>query len=342
MLHVLTNLRAALLVVIASSLVLVGCGSLTSISTSSPAVVMDIDQAAINNLPPTASLPEPPGYEVVQVPSSLDGKEQNVAIVVPQDKIEEPMGLVIYLHGWSVGYTDRRPDIEAAAAERGWLLAIPDYRGPFVNHCGNEFAQQDILDVVSWAKSHYSIDENRIYLVGFSGGGFMSLIMAHRHPEVWAAVSAWSGFGDLLVMYEKDKGNRYGASMRECFGGDPDLSADIRDMINERSPINHFKPGLHLPPLDLNGQLGDGLVPVQNSLRAFRALAPDLVSDQDIEEFAPNAEIPPGETLRMDPLSGRQIYLRRALDDLRVTVRPGNHEVLGAPAFQWFDQFTRR
>jgi len=44
----------------------------------------------------------------------------------------------------------------------------------------------------------------------------------------------------------------------------------------------------------------------------------------------------------MDPLSGRQIYLRRALDDLRVTVRPGNHEVLGAPAFQWFDQFTRR
>jgi len=166
--------------------------------------------------------------------------------------------------------------------------------------------------------------------------------MAHRHPEVWAAVSAWSGFADPMAMYATDKGNRYGASMRECFGGDPDLSADIRDMINERSPINHFEPGLHLPPLDLNGQLGDGLVPVQNSLRAFRALAPGLVSDQDIEEFAPNAEIPAGETLRMDPLSGRQIYLRRALDDLRVTVRPGNHEVLGEPAFQWFDQFTRR
>jgi len=43
MLHVLANLRAALLAVIASSLVLVGCGSLTSTSTSSPDVVMDID-----------------------------------------------------------------------------------------------------------------------------------------------------------------------------------------------------------------------------------------------------------------------------------------------------------
>jgi len=32
-------------------------------------------------------------------------------------------------------------------------------------------------------------------------------------------------------------------------------------------------------------------------------------------------------------LSGRQIYLRRAVYNLRVTIRPGTHEILGAPAF---------
>lgn len=292
--------------------------------------------------PPEPVPPEPPGYQHIKVTSSMDGTERDVAMVVPQRELAEPLGLVVYLHGWSVGYTDRRPSIEAEAEKRGWLLAIPDYRGPFVNHCGNEYAQQDILDTVNWAKANYPVDEDHIYLVGFSGGGFMSMIMAYKYPDVWAAVSSWSGFGDLLVNYARDKDNRYGESMRTCFGGDPDISPEVAEQFRERSPINHFTPGMKLPPLDLNAQKDDPLVPVQSSMRAFRVLAPGLLSDEDLEVLQRGEPFPAGSHLRIDQASGREIYLRRELDNLRLTIRPGNHEVLGAPAFEWFDQFSRQ
>jgi hypothetical protein len=46
----------------------------------------------------------------------------------------------------SVTEEDRRPDVETEAQKRGWLLMIPNFRGPYVNPCGSEAARQDILD----------------------------------------------------------------------------------------------------------------------------------------------------------------------------------------------------
>ena len=45
---------------------------------------------------------------------------------------------------------------------------------------------------VEWAKAKFPVDSRRIYLTGTSGGGHMTLLMAAKYPEIWAAASAWA------------------------------------------------------------------------------------------------------------------------------------------------------
>lgn len=299
-----------------------------------------------DGIPPGPIPPEPPGFQRIKVKSTMDGSDQDAILVVPQRQLSNPRSLVVYLHGWSVTNEDRRPDAEAEAEKRGWLLLLPNFRGPYVNHCGNQNAQQDILDAIDWVKARYSVDKGHIYLVGFSGGGFLSMIMAYRYPDVWGAVSSWSGLSDILDSYlsgvKANPNDRYAQQMRTCFGGDPMVSPEVAAALRERSPITHFAPGVKLPPLDLNAQKDDPLVPVQQSLRAFKALAPGLLSEDDLEKFRRGEPVPAGAHFRIDPATGREIYLRREIDSLRVTIREGNHEMLSAAAFEWFDQFNRR
>lgn len=294
--------------------------------------------------PQLANSSLPSGYSQVAVTSSLDGMGQDVAIIEPQQEMTQPVPLVVYLHGSSVNFDDilRRPEIIAEADHRGWLLAAPDFRGELINHCGDEYAQQDILDTVNWAKENYPVDENRIYLIGFSGGGFMSMVMAHRYPDIWAAVSTWSGFPDLLANYEYRGHTRYGDILRTCFDGDPNVSPEVAERFRQRSPITYFTPEAELPPLDLNGQKDDTNVPVDSSMLAYRALVPGSISDEEMASIFRGQPVPEGMYLHVDPSTGRDIYLRREADNLRVTIRSGGHEILAAPAFEWFDQFTRK
>ena len=289
--------------------------------------------------------PEPPGYKRIQIKSTFDGTAQNAVVVTPSSgKLSEPRAVVVYLHGWSVTEADRRPDAEAEAEKRGWLLLIPNFRGPYVNHCGSETARQDILDAVMWARQQYDVDAKHVFLLGFSGGGFVSMLMGALHPDVFAAVSAWSGISDLTAWYTQEHPtDRYAESMRSpaCFGGAPADSASIAAAYRERSPVNRLRPGLHVP-FDLNAQKDDPIVSFSHSLRAFSALAPGFLSDRDTAGLARGKPGPDLPYVRTDPLTSRRIYLRREADDVRVTIREGTHEMLSAAAFAWFDQFQRR
>jgi predicted peptidase len=45
-------------------------------------------------------------------------------------------------------------------------------------------------------RKNYNIDESRIYLTGHSMGGIGTWYLGARHPEIWAALAPFSGFGD--------------------------------------------------------------------------------------------------------------------------------------------------
>lgn len=64
------------------------------------------------------------------------------------------------------------------AAKREWIVIAPSLE------------LDDVLDeILEEAKQLYPIDESRIYLTGFSYGGFMSNTIGNKRPDVYAAVA---------------------------------------------------------------------------------------------------------------------------------------------------------
>ncbi len=49
-------------------------------------------------------------------------------------------------------------------------------------------AQQDIIDILSYMRTHYNVDPTRIYLAGYSMGGMTSLVTGARLADTFAAV----------------------------------------------------------------------------------------------------------------------------------------------------------
>ena len=137
--------------------------------------------------------PRPAERSEVAIPRA-DGSTQPAFITTPDEYSPDrgPYPLLVSLHSWSFGHEQRQQELEYLAQWGGMIYLFPDFQGRNDNPdaCGSEKAQQDILDAVEWAKQNYPVDPERIYLTGSSGGGHMTLLMAGRHPEVWAAASA--------------------------------------------------------------------------------------------------------------------------------------------------------
>ena len=251
------------------------------------------------------------------------------------------MPLVVMLHSWNSDLEARYTRIESDVVPRGWLALTPNFRGKN-NHpegCGSLLAQQDILDAVAWVRGRFPVDEKRLYLVGWSGGGFMVMLMAARYPSLWAAASAGAGISDLRAWYEEHQTDTFGADLRACFGGAPSDSESIARRYRDQSPLTHLRPGLGVP-LDLAAGKDDPEVSVRHTLEAFRALAPDAVSELEIARLlADSASLPPVE--ERDSSIPRRLYLRRTAGQARITVFDGKHEWFYRASLQWLEQHRR-
>jgi pimeloyl-ACP methyl ester carboxylesterase len=291
--------------------------------------------------------PVPPGRERIQVRSSLDGTMQDSYLTVPSSRGPggAPRPMAVALHSWSNDLESRFPEIESEAEERNWLLLVPNFRGrnDHPEACGSPLAQQDILDAVSWVRSHHAVDENRIYVLGASGGGFMTLLMAARHPQVWAAASAWVAISDLRAWYDEHRNDHYAAMMRGCFEGAPSDSEQLATVYRERSPLTHLRPDLGIP-IDLWAGSQDQIVSPRHTLLAFRALAPQALSAIDVAKvLSPDGMLTnqvDGDTAS-DRLVGRRIILQRTTEAARLTLFDGGHEWFARAAVDWLARHRR-
>jgi dienelactone hydrolase len=286
---------------------------------------------------------EESGRRRIEIKSSADGSFQPSYLTVPDrsssDATERP--LAILLHTWSNDLEQRFPEIEGEISSRGWLLLQPNFRGrnDRPQACGSTLAQQDILDAVDWVRSHFPVDDRRIYLFGESGGGHMTLLMAARYPERWTAASAWVGISDLTTWYEAHQADTYGEMMRGCFGGSPVESDGSAREALARSPITYLKPGLALP-IDIAAGRSDSIVSVEQSLRAFNAIVPNAISEQEIRQLlgsGPGLTMPTVADTAIDPTFGRRIFLRRTAGLSRLTVFEGGHEWLAGSIMAWLE-----
>lgn len=285
--------------------------------------------------------------ETVEIRSSIDGRPQPASIYVPPSG--KPAPLLVLLHSWSAHYNNSgKTEVALAEAERrGWAFVAPDFRGPndHPEACGSDLAVQDVLDAVDFMKQRTHIDTRRIYVLGGSGGGYMTLVMAGRAPHLWAAASAWVPITDLAAWhaFSKAKNARYWKMMESCFDGPP-TSTWTQQQYRRRSPLYFLTLARNLP-IDIQTGIQDGhsgSVPVSHSLHAFNVLAApaDRISDADIDFITTQAKIP--ATAPATPKEERihPILFRRASNRARVTVFDGGHETDFAAAIRWLEKHT--
>jgi hypothetical protein len=178
----------------------------------------------------------------------------------------------------------------------------------------------------------------------------MTMLMAGRHPDVWAAASAWVGISDLAAWHKLHAAGRYGRMMRLSCGGAPGDSPEVDRQYRQRSPITHMHRAVHVA-LDLNTGIRDGhegSVPIRHSLDAFnviaRAAGQEPISEEEIQQLSHvggRLKSPRESDRAKDPLYGREIYLRRHAGPVRVTVFDGGHEILPAAAVGWTEGKVR-
>lgn len=299
---------------------------------------------------------------IVQIASSLDSVLQPARWWAPASAMRTEKSdagaavpLLVGLHGWSSDYRNSDgPEYEARARVRGWAAIFPNFRGAnrSPGACASDAAVRDVLDAIAFAKRTARIDDRRIYLLGASGGGHMALIMAARHPAIWAGVSAWVPISDLAAWHPEAERlePQHARDLEQVCGGPPGASAAVDAEYRRRSPLFALSHAAGVP-IDLNVGIHDGhtgSVPISHSLRAFNALASAngaaevRLSDDEIAWMVAREEVP--AALRRpveDPEYSKPVLLRRAAGPARLTVFDGGHEILRDAAVHWLARQQR-
>jgi dienelactone hydrolase len=264
----------------------------------------------------------------------------------------EPRPLLVGLHPWSSGYTSSFGiDYANWCIQKGWVFIYPDFRGPNTNPkaTGSEYVVADIISAVSYAKQQDLVDESRIYLIGVSGGGHCSLLMAGRAPGIWAGVSAWVPIYSVVDWYNDctERGNKYAVDTVNSIGGVPVAGSSAEAEALMRSPCSYLSNAIGFP-VDINAGIHDGhtgSVPIRHTLQAFNHLAKPShrLTEAQIDYFVKNQAVPQGcKTAVADPLYGeKKVLFRRQSNNARVTIFEGGHEIIPIAALTWLAKQRR-
>jgi polyhydroxybutyrate depolymerase len=138
---------------------------------------------------------------------TVDDLERTYWLHVP-DNLDEPAPLVIVLHGR--GGTGRHiqayTEFDALADTEGFITVYPDgidYGWDFVRNIPGYTSTYDdtafLIALLDQIAAEYPVDLSRVYMAGFSNGGFMTQRVACENPTRFAAFAsvAASGFGGM-------------------------------------------------------------------------------------------------------------------------------------------------
>jgi pimeloyl-ACP methyl ester carboxylesterase len=145
----------------------------------------------------------PFGFVRLAYSDDIDGSPQYArAYLPPGYESSRRWPLVIFLHGYNppnpvyVRWWGADQRHSATAENEGVIFLEPHGRG---NSQYLWIGEQDVLRCLNEAKRRFSIDEDRVYLMGESMGGSGSWIIASRHPDLFAAAAPVFGGWDFRV-----------------------------------------------------------------------------------------------------------------------------------------------
>lgn len=281
--------------------------------------------------------------------STADNTRQPMMFYKPQ--VDAPRPLLVALHSWSNNYRQKESVIYAEwCIANNWIFIHPNFRGPNnkPEATGSDLVIGDVLSAIDYAKANARVDESRIYAVGWSGGGFLGLLLAGRAPEIWAGVSAWVPISDLNAWYEESRrlGTKYVREIAASCGGRPAGEGAAADECRKRSPLTYLERARGIQ-IDINHGIRDGHnagdpVPISQSLIAFNLLAApqDRFTEEEIAYFTREAQVPSAlRSETTDPsYGGLRILFRRQSGNARITIFDGAHDKNTEAAFRWLNR----
>lgn len=289
-----------------------------------------------------------PSIQDIRITSSADGTQQP-SKWLPPGKPGAP--LLVVLHSWSATY-DRQISIPYArwADNNGWAMIAPNFRGVNNNPSatGSELAVADVVDAIAFAVEQ-GADPDRVFALGYSGGGMMTLLMAGRHPELFAGVASWVPVYDLADWYGYNvavaPGRHYKGHIERSCGGAPSNFSAAYYSCKERSPSSYLDAARDagLPVYVATG-LSDALVPPSDAVRAFNQLAEPSDRFTDAQVAAFGAKQFPAELanqLSAPSFFGpedRPVLLTRESGSVTFVLFSGAHEMFYEPGLRWFAQ----
>ncbi|MCP3938607.1 MAG: alpha/beta fold hydrolase [Actinomycetia bacterium] len=296
------------------------------------------DPAAWNALVPQA--------QDVRIQSSADGSLQP-AMWLPAPAEDRP--LLVVLHSWSSAYHQQWSiPYGEWASDNGWAMIAPNFRG--VNKTpaatGSDLAVADVVDSIEYAVER-GADPARVFIVGFSGGGHMALLMAGRHPELFAGVASWVPVYDLPDWYVYNEVHapwrHYVSHIQGSCGGAPRPGTAAYENCVHRSPMTHLDAARAAGvPVYIAGGLRDSLVPPSHAARAFNQLADpaDRFTSRQVNHFD-HLVMPPeliGETDAPSYFGpeDREVVISRSSGPVTFVLFNGSHEMFFEPALRWF------
>ncbi|MEM9468069.1 MAG: alpha/beta fold hydrolase [Actinomycetota bacterium] len=287
-----------------------------------------------------------PGIQDIRIPSTLDGAQQPSLWLPPSGDGDQP--LLVILHSWSANYTQHAGIPYAMwAQENGWAVVAPDFRGRNDNamSTGSEFAVQDAADAIDYAVAQAGVDGERVYVVGYSGGGMMALLLAGRHPDKVSAVAAWGPPHDLVDFYAFSDalGRPYTGQISAACGGNPVVAGPAQEECLRRSPITYLDTARENEvPVFIAQGLQDPFVHPSTGADVFNPLADpkDRLTQAQIDSFG-NRVVPPGLTDWGDTPTyfgagdPAPVFARESASVLLVYFAAGHDMVYNATA-RWF------
>lgn len=196
--------------------------------------------------------------------NTFDGLRVSARLYLPSKDLgfKGPRPLVLYVHGGPQG--QERPDFTWFSMPliqfltlNGFAVFVPNARGSqgyglkfmkLVDHDWGGDDVKDQLEGLKMLKKDPRIDSSRRAVVGRSYGGYMTLTLAGRHPELWKAACDMFGPQDLIAFV-----NRLPESWKTGFYlalGHPEKD---KEFLIERSPKTYMK-NIKCPILIIQGR----------------------------------------------------------------------------------------
>jgi len=196
--------------------------------------------------------------------TTFDGLRVSARLYMPSEHLgfKGPRPLVLYVHGGP--QSQERPDFTWFSMPliqfltlNGFAVFVPNVRGSsgyglqYMKRVDHDWGGKDVLDHIEGLKileRDTRIDSSRRAVVGRSYGGYMTLTLASRHPDLWKAACDMFGPYDLISFV-----NRLPESWRTYFYLSVGHPEKDRDFMVERSPKTYFR-NVKCPMLIIQGR----------------------------------------------------------------------------------------